>query len=161
MIRFWDFVAHRCPAAAELDRSAAEQRGGCGVARGHLFAGAVRFADIEALLAFLHAPVAGPDASGVWPSEFGREAGLSAAEYDSGGIAFALADVAEPVRNLLADHRYSEAWPCGGAVANLAVLVYPPNRLRHPDCCSLPYLGEVEVEWPATGSTAAPDPAGE
>jgi len=24
MIRFWDFIAHRCPAAAELDRSAAE-----------------------------------------------------------------------------------------------------------------------------------------
>mgnify|MGYP000293502568 CR=1 FL=1 len=24
MIRFWDFIAHRCPAAAELGRSAVE-----------------------------------------------------------------------------------------------------------------------------------------
>jgi hypothetical protein len=118
------------------------------VVKVHVFAGPARFPDAETLLGFLHLPLPRAGAAGVWPSAFGREVGLDAANYDAGSIAFALSTEVRTVRELAADHPGSASWSCGGHTGHEVVIVYPPNVMAHPERCSLTYLGEFDGEMP-------------
>ena len=125
----------------------------------HLFVQPDRFANVEQLLTYLHAPVPGPADHSVWPSEFGREVGLDAARYDAGSFSFVLSDMPMSAGELLAEYTESAVWPSARRVARVAVLVYRCVRLAHPERCSLEYLGVVSVKKPDADS-AEPPPAG-
>jgi hypothetical protein len=75
-------------------------------------------------------------------SAFMREVGLSG--YEPGCIEAICRPQAVPLAGLLSGASYSHQWLPrldGSRLADAAICVFVPNRARHPERCSLEYLG--------------------
>jgi hypothetical protein len=71
-------------------------------------------------------------------------AGCSSSAYEPGCIEVIFRPQAVPLAELLSGASYSEQWLPGldvSGLADAAICVFAPNRVRHPERCSLQYLG--------------------
>lgn len=119
----------------------------------HVFVSTGRFRSFEEMRAYIDETYT-EDGDGI-PSVFMREVDLS--EYEPNCIEAIPSTSGSPVplSELLAATSYSDQWLPnldGPRLADAAICVFAPNRVGHPDGCSLEYLGAfgyrvVHPEW--------------
>jgi hypothetical protein len=106
----------------------------------HVFVSTGRFRSFAELRSFIDQSYT-EDGDGV-ASAFMREVGLSG--YEPGCIEAICHPQAVPLAVLLSGVSYSNQWLSRldvGRLADAAICVLAPNRVRHPERCSLEYLG--------------------
>jgi hypothetical protein len=109
----------------------------------HLFISTGRFHSFEEMREFIDETYTA-DGDGV-PSPFMREVGLS--DYEPGCIEAIHEGKPMTLAELLSGASYDDQWlpkVDGKRVADSAICVFAPNRLRHPQCSSLEYLGAFD-----------------
>ncbi|KAB8060159.1 hypothetical protein GCN74_09315 [Janthinobacterium sp. FT14W] len=111
----------------------------------HVFACRGRFPDWDALQAYL-SPTYSDDGDAV-PSPFFLETGLT--HYEPACIESAMLAAPVPLAQLLDGVSYGDSWlaqACAdgdaqGLLADTGICVFAPNRLAHPQRCSLHHVG--------------------
>lgn len=108
----------------------------------HIFISTGRFRSFQEMRAYIDETYT-EDGDGI-PSAFMREVGLS--EYEPGCIEAISSESGSPVplSELLAGASYCDQWLPRldrSLLADAAICVFAPNRVEHPGCCSLVYLG--------------------
>lgn len=106
----------------------------------HIFVSTGRFRSLEELRSFVDLAYTS-DGDGI-PSPFMREVDL--ADYDPACIEATHAEEPKPLALLLEHASYADQWLShvdAGRVANSAICVFAPNRVRRPRQTSLEYVG--------------------
>jgi hypothetical protein len=107
----------------------------------HVFMSTGRFHSFDEMRIFIDQTYTG-DGDAV-PSQFMREVELSS--YEPTCIEAIHSNRPMPLGGLLRETSYSDQWlanvNCSAHVADAVICVFSPNRLRHPQNCSLTYLG--------------------
>ena len=108
----------------------------------HVFVSTGRFRSFKEMRTFIDETYT-EDGDGV-PSRFIEEVGLT--DYEPGCIEaiHSKSGTAIPLTELLAESSWADQWVRhlrGDTVADSAICVFDPNKLRHPARSSLEYLG--------------------
>lgn len=106
----------------------------------HVFVSTGRFRSLEELRSFVDQAYSA-DGDSI-PSPFMREVDLT--DYDPACIEATRAEVPQPLALLLAHASYADQWlphVDTSGVADSAICVFAPNRVRHPRQTSLEYVG--------------------
>jgi hypothetical protein len=111
--------------------------------RVHVFISTARFSSFAEMRSFID-PAYTADGNCV-PSHFMREVGLT--DFEPGCIEAIREERPTALAELLADASYGDQWVPqldGRRIADSAICVFAPNRLRHPHRSSLEYIGAFD-----------------